>query len=770
LEVAGRFVAGPSATQVAFPDGVFFVELAALSSVEQMITAVATTLGFAIEREIEPLHQILNFLSNKQLLLLLDNFEHLLAPSVNGAEVVTAVLQAAPAVKIIITSRQKLNLSSEVLFVLEGLAFPDWQTTAGALSYSAVQLFLQSAQRVRYDFTLEDTALSHVARICRLTEGMPLGIVLAAAWIELLSLAEIADEMQADIDFLASEMGDLPPRQRSMRAVFDYSWASLTEPEQQVLAKLSVFRGGFTREAAQAVTGAMLRQLLALVNKSLIQRDVGSGRFTLHELLRQLAAEKLETKGETNTIYTAHSHYYLSWLAGRKDDLHKYKQLEIAHMLRRDEQNILTAWLWAAEQGEAGLLLSVMQPFPDYIMMTGREFDAMRLYKRTLQLLPPGDITFTDTADDVTFARASLLNHLQDMGFDQDGKGQTIDIDRLHAFFQARGAKLEEALVCQHLAYRSTRAQNFPQALAYFQKQTDLYEQENEVFRLPLSLSRVALLVLFAGQIEEAFTLFQRAASVSEQYGDPLFGLTRLYLLALYSLFDKIDYPMAKQQFAEISAWSHQLWLDGLNAINLFGSMIFQGLITLMQGELAEAQQLSQEMYEIAAVRNNPNDKLRADSFEGLIRATTGQYKTVNVPALEAREGDVLLIGPIGMALTAYGKGNHHVAITMIVQAWSVPITMRWPAILLQYMPIVASLLADQGEFSRAAALLAMGRTHPACPHGWWEIMVLLQELEARLQTELSPEEYAAAQARGREMDVRETAVSLLEELKAMAA
>ena len=181
-------------------------------------------------------------MSNKQLLLLLDNFEQLLSPAVNGAELITAVLQAAPDVKIIVTSRQKLNLSSEVVFGLDGLAFPNFQSTTDALSYSAVQLFVQSAQRVRYDFTLNDTSLTHIARICRLTEGMPLGIVLAAAWLDMLSLAEIADEMQADIDFLATEMGDLPPRQRSMRAVFDYSWALLTEKEQDVLATLSIFR------------------------------------------------------------------------------------------------------------------------------------------------------------------------------------------------------------------------------------------------------------------------------------------------------------------------------------------------------------------------------------------------------------------------------------------------------------------------------------------------------------------------------------------------
>lgn len=128
----------------------------------------------------------------------------------------------------------------------------------------------------------------------------------------------------------------------------------------------------------------------------------------------------------------------------------------------------------------------------------------------------------------------------------------------------------------------------------------------------------------------------------------------------------------------------------------------------------------------------------------------------------------MLSIGQIGVALTAYAQGNIPVAATTIVRAWSLPIAMRWPSILLQYIPVVASLLADQGEFSRAVALLAMARAHPACPQGWWEIMVLVQELEARLQAELSPEEYAAAHSQGRKMDLKETAVSLLEALKAM--
>jgi predicted ATPase len=747
LEIGGRLSDGMSASAVTFPDGILFVELDTANTMEQMIAAIATTLGFALGQELDPLQQVLNFLSNKRLLLLLDNFEHLVSSPANGAEVVAAVLKAAPEVKIIATSRQKLNLSSETLFVLEGMAFPDWQTTTDALSYSAVQLFVQSARRARLDFDLTTENLPHVAGICHLTEGMPLGIVLAAAWIDMLSLAEIAEEIQADIDFLAGEMEDLPPRQHSMRAVFDYSWARLTEPEQQVLARLSVFHGGFTREAAQAVTGATLRQLLALVNKSLIQQNVESGRFTLHDLLRQLAAEKLDALGETDDLQLAHSRYYLTWLAGHEDGLQRFRQLETVRILRPDDQNIQAAWLWAASSDEANQLMSVIRPYTHYSMLTGRTYDADRLYRQALQRLPAGDPTFTDTADEITFVRASLLNRVQELGYTQDDNGPEIDIDRLYAFFQARGASLEEALVCQHLAIRAVREQDFSQAMAYFQTKVELYEQEDELFGLPLTLGRMAMVAVYDGQVEAGLEFGQRATARAEKYNSILDKPVGLFLLAIYTLFEKNDYGTSQELTAELTVLALESWAHGLNAISVLGSLTYQGFIALLQGRLDQAQQCSQKMYELAAVRNSSRDKLSADAIAGLIKSTMGQYETVNLQALESKEGGVLNIGPIGVALAAYGKGNIPLAVMTVVRAWSTLITRRWPSILLQFIPVVASILADQGELFRAAALMTMARAHPACPRGWWEIMVLVQELEARLQAALSAQEYAAAQA-----------------------
>jgi predicted ATPase len=162
-----------------FADGVFFVPLASLTSPDDIATTIAASVSFSFFGSEPPQKQLLAYLHDRHLLLVLDNFEHLL----DGAPLVTAILQAAPAVKVLVTSREKLNLSGETVFTLAGLHFPDWETSADALTYDAVKLFMQSAHHVRPDFELPADELVYLARICRLTAGMPLGIVLAAGWL-----------------------------------------------------------------------------------------------------------------------------------------------------------------------------------------------------------------------------------------------------------------------------------------------------------------------------------------------------------------------------------------------------------------------------------------------------------------------------------------------------------------------------------------------------------------------------------------------------------
>src|SRR5262249_22669219 len=153
--------------------------------------------------------------------------------------------------------------------------------------YGAIKLFMQSARRVRPSYTLAGDDDKHLARICRLVGGTPLGILLAAAWVEALSLAEIAQEIESSYAFLETGQRDIAERHRSLRAVFDYSWNILAQDEREVFQRLSVFRSSFQREAAQQIAGASLKSLITLVNKSLLRRDPATGRYEIHELLRR---------------------------------------------------------------------------------------------------------------------------------------------------------------------------------------------------------------------------------------------------------------------------------------------------------------------------------------------------------------------------------------------------------------------------------------------------------------------------------------------------
>ena len=206
-----------------YPDGVCYVALAPLTDPQAILAALGQALGISFQAGADPLQQVLNSLRPKRLLLVMDNFEHLLP----GVSRLSELLGAAPGLQILTTSRERLNLQGELVFHLEGMDFPDWETPGDALEYSAVKLFLQSARRLRPGFELQAGDLQYVARICRQVQGMPLGILLASAWIEMLSPSEIAAELSRGLDLLAGELRDLPERQRSLRAVFEYSWGCL---------------------------------------------------------------------------------------------------------------------------------------------------------------------------------------------------------------------------------------------------------------------------------------------------------------------------------------------------------------------------------------------------------------------------------------------------------------------------------------------------------------------------------------------------------------
>ena len=365
IQVATHMAAQHAA---ALPDGTWFIPLATVQSLPGLIQAIAKGLYFSfLKEEISPRQQLLDYLRQKRLLLVLDNFEQLVDA---GRELVVDMLAAASGVKLLVTSRERLGLQSERIFRVSGMRAPEadeadgWDDAeAQSKPYSAIQLLLERARRVQPDFRLTRENMGAVAQICRLVEGSPLGIELAVAWLELLSPEEIARELARSLDFLESEAADIPARQRSLRAVFETSWNLLEAEEQRALRQLCVFTGSFSRQAAQDVSGCSLRTLLRLVNKSWLQ-PLENERYALHDVLRQYGLERLQTdQNEWRQVHNRQASFFASFVREQDALLRSARQIEARQALIVElESNIPAAWDWLVASGQFATLIEQMLP------------------------------------------------------------------------------------------------------------------------------------------------------------------------------------------------------------------------------------------------------------------------------------------------------------------------------------------------------------------------------------------------------------------------
>lgn len=335
--------------RTSFPDGAYIVSLQAVASSDFILPAIAEAMQLSAGSG-DITSRLLDHLRDKTALLMLDNFEHLL----DGATVVADLLAAAPGLSLLVTSRERLNLREEWVYTLLGLAVPKSETECSLEQYGAVQLFIHSARRVDQRFQLTPANRPAVARICGLVEGMPLGLELASTWVRALPCQAIADELQQNLDILETPAHNVPLRHRTMRAAFEPTWRRLSEAERPVFMQLSIFRGGFTRAAAEHVSGATRHTLSALIDRSLLRLDE-HGRYTIHELLRQYGEELLHHSPELHEqALDRHRAYYMRFLAECEQEIvflgqHKHAILQ----LNADMENVRSAWRRAVVQGQA---------------------------------------------------------------------------------------------------------------------------------------------------------------------------------------------------------------------------------------------------------------------------------------------------------------------------------------------------------------------------------------------------------------------------------
>jgi len=559
-------VAAASEAASAFDDGVVFVPLASTSSAGLAPLEVAETLGLPTLRETHGeapsdraaghgFDHLLDGLRSRRMLLVLDNMEHLL----EDLDWIVSLCEEAPEVTLLTTSRHPLDLTDEWILPLEGLPVPASDAEEEEASASgAVALFLQAARQADVSYVPDRADWPSIARITRLLDGIPLGIELAASWIRTMSPTAIAREVEQTLDFVSSSRRDGPRRHRSLRAAFGQSWNLLPNESRQALRRLSVFRGGFTAEAAQRVAGATLPVLSSLVAHSLLRR-AGTDRYEMLEAVRQYAAERLRVVPEhAATASDAHARFYLEFVAVQEASLKRASQRQAVETIALEIENVRTAWTRAIER-------RLTEPITRAAM-------ALFLYCDMRNHFDEGDEFFAAAVRDLpeaqTEAERLLAGYVH--GFHawfarmrKRGSSSEAIFHRSLEILEPLGERRELAFIRLLWAFsgyasHATRTEVLRRALAVFERNELPWEMAETLEALAWSVHE--------DDPEAAIEMASRSAATHEALGDPWGIALAKYTLGMLRSFVK-DYPGARADLLESLELRRENDLDPIGAI-----------------------------------------------------------------------------------------------------------------------------------------------------------------------------------------------------------
>jgi predicted ATPase len=749
------------ARRLDFADGVHYVPLQALRSGDHMLSSLANALDFQAHSGVDLHQQLGGFLSRKQLLLVLDNFEHVL----EAAGLISGILAEAPLVKALATSREPLNLQEEWVRRLRRLEYPEGDTLTSLMSFTAVQLFVERARQQRGDFQLEDEA-EHVVRICQLVDGMPLALELAAGWIRTLSCAAIAAEIQGRIDFLTINARNMPERHRSMRAVFDHSWSFLSQEEAHVMSSFSVFRGGCTREAAEAVLGASLHVLSRLVDKSLLHHS--AGRYEVHELQRQYAEERLEATGEGDRVRDRHCHYYGALCYARRGDECGPGKADFLRMFTTELDNIRASWAWALQREHYEVIDQLVEFLWMYYTDYSVTFELGALCQAASERL---------AACDGPRERAILGRVLARLG---KWEATHSHFERAEALFRQSMAiardqdDLDEYYYALHwlaryvLFFTGCELSVVRQML---EECVTFYRERGEKGYLGLSLCNLGSICEAMGEIEQVERFWLEWYQLTREIEYPQGTAEALGHLGWYAM-QRGRWAEAEQRLsesAEINRQSdhrhglrHRLW--GL------------GHVAVMQGDFARGEQLCEAAL---ALRTAPDPVAHQEALVTLVcgwsRSLIADARGASVDALRVIEEALVLAGRCGEMLGSWAQVVHSWVLcsleafdqasdTFLALFSSASQTYWMAANRLFAIATYACILAHRGEVLRATELLGLVFNHPNGPQGYLKRHQGMTQLCADLEAELGTETYASAWERGQSLDWEVVFADLVDE------
>lgn len=794
-----------------FSDGICFVGLAALDTAEQIIPAIADALGFSLDGK-QPgqssRQQIFDYLSTRRLVLVLDNIEHLIsltgAGNSDATGLVTALLQNAPNLAILATSREHLMLREEQIFLLKGLDLP---TTAAQPDASAIALFVQRARQLQPDIEqlIDYTA---AARICALVDGMPLAIELAAGWVHMLPLATIAAELEQGLSLLASELRDLPARHRSIRVVIENSFQRLDLGEQAIFARLALFRGGCTLEAIQSITQATFAQIQRLVSMSLVSYDPAKLRYSLHELIRQYAMELLAaTPGEPERAGEQHARYYCTFVEQRAIGLSGPTQQAIVAELDSERENIRAACTWAARHARIDLLALVSEGLGYFFEWRGLLDDGEHAFgnaadqleaqladvqaKKMLALLRAWQSNFRRLQGNISGAEQLLQQSLALLdASDGDTRAEWAFILFQHGLVEseehlteARRSFEESLALCQALD-RQWQASHVLLWLGDLARYEGAFEEARRHFRASLAIRTacgdqrgIAEVLIWdshvaadTGQVDQAEQLARQAVALYKAQGDAAnlaFGLGELGVIVMYGGKYAQGYELLQQsleRYQELGNRAMCAYVQSWIAAALLGTGQYGEARSLSQLALTQTHQLPGAQSGLAFVYH----------YAGWVAITIGVYQEAALLleesiALHQKTGNAGLLNwpRAQLAYVHWLLGATKQAQAELLEVIRTSIRLHTFLPLVLAIPVVALMLAQQGKRERAAELYALAWQHPVVGNAHCFIDTFGHQLDNVLLS-LPPRIVQEATARGQQFDLWQAASIVEQELTAL--
>jgi predicted ATPase/DNA-binding SARP family transcriptional activator/predicted negative regulator of RcsB-dependent stress response len=647
-----------------YQHGVYAVALAQAETFDGLLNRIAAGIGQPLESD-DPEEELLRRLRNRSMLLFLDNFDRL----VGVAPWLNTLLAKAPDVQLLVTSREALNLHGEWLYHVKGLSYPEAEEVASAEwpAYSAVQLFKQTAERLGAALNLEDVPA--IAHICRLVEGVPLAIELAASWMRVMGAADIAQELERNIDFLSSTGRDLPERHQSMRAVFEASWNLLAPEQQRVLSELTVFRAGFDRVAAERIVGATVRVLLELVSKSLLRRRQ-TGRFDLHPLIRRYGLERIQEAESFPALQLRHTEYYLRYLAESGSRLKGARQSETMAVLSMDQDNFLAAWQEAGRLGRADLIDTALPALFDFFVLGSRYREGLQVVREVA-----GSLEEAETAALPLRARLRAREgaFLARIGSFEEAKVL------LEACLEDIEDKPELAFIYEYLSqYVLYWLDEVEASQEMAEKAMALYQEMGDAFGVAKMNFYQGSFEWHFGNYEDAMAKLQAGRDMFERFGDPRWSALCCAGLGLVA-YEREDYRQAKQLLTEALDRFKQLgsrhWMANAEAnlgLVLAKMGDHQGALQGYRRALAILEEVEDWPW-VAEVHSNIGRSLLATGdLEGAKESFTASMST----SLDSRSKSGMLRALIGFAhLKAQSRPDE--ALTLYLFAIKHPVTVH---------------------------------------------------------------------------------------------